>query len=183
MGYYIGNQGVQEGPFELNDLPEHGLRAESLVWTEGMPDWKRADAVPEVAALLAPAAPMQPVVEPAPVSVPPQPTYAPLPPQAPQMMSYQTPPIAQNNGMAVASMVLGIISFPASCFYLIGTAAALLAIIFGFVARGKIKRGETLVGSGMALAGIILGIVHFALIVLAVIVLMIIGIAVSMHKP
>jgi len=189
MGYYIANKGVQEGPFEAIDLPQHGLRADSLVWAEGMPDWKRADAVPEIAALLAPA-PMDetipPVAEPtaAPSPFQPQPTYSPQPQPQPGMMSYQTPTFQQNNGLAVASMVLGIVSFPVSILYCAGVITALLAIIFGFLARGKIKRGETAVGAGMALAGIILGFVYFGLLVVLICFFAIgIGMATIHSKP
>ena len=84
MGYYIANKGVQEGPFELLELPQHGLRADSLVWAEGMPDWTRADAIAEIAALLAPAPVAAPIgndvipappIEAMPSPVLPQPTY------------------------------------------------------------------------------------------------------------
>ena len=52
------------------------------------------------------------------------------------------------NGLAVASMVLGIL-----WIYWIGS---ILALVFGFVARQQIKqRGEA--GDGMAIAGIVLG--------------------------
>lgn len=56
----------------------------------------------------------------------------------------------QNNGMAVASMVLGLIGILFCGF------TSILAIIFGHVAQGQIKRtGEG--GAGMATAGLILG--------------------------
>jgi len=40
------------GPFELNELTQHGLNNQSLVWCEGMADWAKATDVPPVAALL-----------------------------------------------------------------------------------------------------------------------------------
>jgi uncharacterized membrane protein len=52
------------------------------------------------------------------------------------------------NGMAIASMVLGIV-----WVYWIGS---ILALVFGYVALGQIKhRGQQ--GRGMALAGVVLG--------------------------
>ena len=52
------------------------------------------------------------------------------------------------NGMAIASMVLGIV-----WIYWIGS---ILALIFGYVARAQIRRtGQG--GDGMAVAGIVLG--------------------------
>jgi hypothetical protein len=58
------------------------------------------------------------------------------------------PPIRSNNGMAIASMVLGIV-----WIYWIGS---VLALVFGFIAKKQIREtGEG--GSGMATAGIVLG--------------------------
>lgn len=56
----------------------------------------------------------------------------------------------QTNGLAVASLVLGII-------WVLGI-GSILAVIFGFVARRQIRQsGGRQSGGGMALAGIILG--------------------------
>lgn len=58
------------------------------------------------------------------------------------------PPPRPTNGMAVASMVLGIM-----WMYWVGS---ILALIFGYIARKQIKeRGES--GEAMAIAGIVLG--------------------------
>jgi Domain of unknown function (DUF4190) len=72
--------------------------------------------------------------------------------QAPYGQPYPPPygyPLAQRtNGMAIASMVLGIL-----WIYWIGS---ILALIFGYMAKNQIReRGEA--GSGMATAGIVLG--------------------------
>ncbi|WP_067450641.1 DUF4190 domain-containing protein [Actinomadura macra] len=62
------------------------------------------------------------------------------------------PVVPRNNGMAVASMVLGIIGV-VTCG---GVVFSVGAIIFGHVAQGQIRRsGEG--GGGMATAGLILG--------------------------
>jgi predicted Zn finger-like uncharacterized protein len=59
-----------------------------------------------------------------------------------------------NNGMAVASLVLGIISLVAICFPL----PAALAIIFGIIAYNRTSGIEGVgSGRGMAIAGIVLG--------------------------
>jgi hypothetical protein len=56
--------------------------------------------------------------------------------------------VRPTNGMAIASMVLGIL-----WLYWIGS---ILALIFGYVARNEIrKNGQS--GDGMAIAGIVLG--------------------------
>ncbi len=71
--------------------------------------------------------------------------------------------------MAVASLVLGIAGLLVIC-PLIG---ALLALIFGLLAKGEIKRGKGAVGgSGMATAGIVMGTVGLAIpIILAAVVI------------
>jgi hypothetical protein len=67
-------------------------------------------------------------------------------------MGYGVAP--KTDGMAIASLVLGILSI--TCIGLIGT---ILAVVFGILSRKKIKEsGGALKGEGLALAGIILGI-------------------------
>jgi TM2 domain-containing membrane protein YozV len=46
--YYVADGMVQRGPFEMADLPGQGVRGETLVWTQGMQDWRRADEVEEL---------------------------------------------------------------------------------------------------------------------------------------
>ena len=70
-----------------------------------------------------------------------QPQYAPQP-QA-------------SNGLAIGALVCGILAFLGGIFVL-PAILGLVAIVLGFIARGKVKRGEA-TGQGMALAGIILG--------------------------
>jgi membrane protease subunit (stomatin/prohibitin family) len=54
--FYLANQGQRTGPIDagaLRSLAESGqLTAETLVWKAGMPEWKRAGDVPEVAGVL-----------------------------------------------------------------------------------------------------------------------------------
>ena len=46
--YYLADGNDRRGPFTADQLPAQGMRADSLVWREGLPDWVRADAVPEL---------------------------------------------------------------------------------------------------------------------------------------
>lgn len=71
------------------------------------------------------------------------PGYSPPPPYQPQYAQS-----GRTNGLAIASMVLGIV-----WLWWVGSA---LALIFGFIALNQIRqRGES--GKGMAIAGIVLG--------------------------
>ena len=67
--------------------------------------------------------------------------------------------------MAIASMVLGIVSLVLFCIWWLAIPCAILAVILGVVARGKASRGEA-EGRGMATAGIICGAVAIMLAVL-----------------
>lgn len=68
-------------------------------------------------------------------------------------------PGAGVNGLAIASMVLGI-----SGLVILPFLGAILAIVLGFVARGQIRKEEGAAGgSGFATAGIVLGITGLAL--------------------
>jgi hypothetical protein len=93
----------------------------------------------------------------------PAPSFLPAPPV--RYVQGSVPPIT--NGMAIASMVLGIL-----WLYWIGS---VLALIFGYVAKGQIDAsGGRQGGRGMAIAGIVLGWVGVGTLVLAVL-----GVAVS----
>ncbi len=84
-----------------------------------------------------------------------QPQYPQAPYQQPQypQAPYQQPPADPGKGMAIAALVLGIISF--FCFPAV---TGLLGIIFGSVARSKGTRS-----GGMAMGGIICGIIGIVL--------------------
>jgi hypothetical protein len=90
-------------------------------------------------------------------------------PSAPQPVA--APPVAprSTNGLAIASMVLGIV-----WVYWIGS---ILALIFGYVARGQIRNANgSQGGGGMAVAGIVLGWIGIGTFALMVI-LMVVGAA------
>ena len=74
--------------------------------------------------------------------------------------------VPRTNGMAIASMVLGIV-----WIYGIG---AVLALIFGYKARSEIDASQgTQTGRGMATAGIVLGWVGVAGVILLIVTVMI----------
>lgn len=81
-----------------------------------------------------------------------QPGQTPPPPPPPYQQPYGQPPYYAappgTNGLAIASMVLGII-----WLYWLGS---ILALIFGYVAKSQIKETHQS-GGGMATAGIVLG--------------------------
>ena len=100
--------------------------------------------------------------------IPPPPPPAPQPHLFPghgQATLQATPKV---DGLAVASLVLGIV-----WVYWIGS---ILAIIFGAVALRRIKRSQGWrTGKGMAIAGLVLGIVGVAILVLTIVVAVSVG--------
>lgn len=71
------------------------------------------------------------------------------PPQPPQY-GYPAPPPRKTNGLAIASLVLGLTGFVTCGF------TSILAVVFGHVALGQIRRDHT-DGRGMAIGGLVLG--------------------------
>ncbi|MGP9018249.1 DUF4190 domain-containing protein [Streptomyces sp. BR1] len=65
------------------------------------------------------------------------------------------------NGFGTTAMVLGILSIVLFCLWGLGIILGILALIFGFLGRGRAKRGQSTNG-GQSLAGIILGAVGIA---------------------
>ncbi|ARF55679.1 DUF4190 domain-containing protein [Streptomyces gilvosporeus] len=93
-------------------------------------------------------------------------------------MNYQQAPMgapapqAARNGLGVAALVLGIIGFlsglPMFLFWLAGP-LGLLALIFGIVGAGRVKRGQA-TNKGVAITGTVLGALAIVLAIIGVIV-------------
>lgn len=49
MDYFVIINGAQAGPFPKNQLMTVGLQPDSFVWRQGLPDWVRAESLPELA--------------------------------------------------------------------------------------------------------------------------------------
>lgn len=46
--FYIDSEGKQKGTYTLDDLRNEPIKKETMVWTQGMPEWKRAYDVVEM---------------------------------------------------------------------------------------------------------------------------------------
>ena len=98
----------------------------------------------------------------------PQPSGYPQPPYGGYLPPSYTP-APPNEGLAVASMVVGIVSIVLSCGYGIGLLGSPVALVMGRVSMKRIDRSQgQLGGRGMAQAGFILGIIGTVLLVLAI---------------
>ena len=75
--YFFVKDNQKMGPVPAGELLQNGVGPDTLVWTEGLPDWVPASGLTELQPLFAPAAPAQPA--------------APVAPQAPAAPQYQQP--------------------------------------------------------------------------------------------
>jgi hypothetical protein len=88
----------------------------------------------------------------------------------PQATTWTQP--RRTNGLAVASLVCSCVGFVP---FLFGV-PCILGVIFGFVARSRIRQSNgTMGGAGLALAGIIVGFSLVAIFIIAVVLLAIFG--------
>lgn len=67
----------------------------------------------------------------------------------------------QSNGMAIAGMVLGILSIPASCcIALLGVIVGVVGLVLSIMAQKKAKSGMGLAGIITASIGIVFGVLN-----------------------
>ena len=67
------------------------------------------------------------------------------------------------SGLAIASMVCGIVSIPGVCLYGLGFAIGIVAVVLGEIANNRVKRGEASPSSkGYATAGRVCGWISIA---------------------
>jgi hypothetical protein len=136
--WHCAINGTKYGPVSAQDLrdwlADGRLKPTDQVWTEGMPDWVAFNTVEELNTGLAPQVPGN---------------------------TYTQPTQQQGNGLAVAGMVLGIISLPLICLWPISIPCAIVGLCLSVV--GKNNAQKTNSGEGMALAGLVLSCITLAL--------------------
>lgn len=108
MKIYIVKDDMRLGPFTLEEVKRQGISADTLVWFKGMPDWKEARAIPELAGAYIPDIPPtaevdedededeDDAVEETSIDSAPEPpveTYAPQPQPQPQPQRYAYAPL------------------------------------------------------------------------------------------
>jgi len=150
MQWYYSKNGAQLGPIGSAEMQSKLVSGDisptDLVWREGMTDWLPAGQVAELQALIAPPA-ERPSFE--------TPT-APAAPYAAPVHAVVTGPPSQ--GMAIASLVCGILSLVTWCLWCLSGPLALVAVVLGHVALGRAKAlPERFAGRGMAKTGVITG--------------------------
>jgi hypothetical protein len=167
--WYYAECGEQRGPVPAETLKQMlsrgDLPTDTLVWRDGMADWVSAATVAELQLPVAvpvvpppPSMPAPPALEPVaqpPAWLPPPPTSfdagvrrdGPYP-------NVQGPMVDPNQGreLAIASMILGIVSIPGACLACIGFITGVLAIVFAVMNTNPAHASK-------AKAGLICGII------------------------
>jgi hypothetical protein len=94
---------------------------------------------------------------------------------APQPQAYTAPPVSgqvmsavKTSGMAIASLIMGLVGFVSA-----GGILSILAIVFGGISMGQINKSNGMLkGKGMAVAGLVLGIIGL---IIGVVVIALVG--------
>lgn len=142
---FCGNCGAVLNPEELST--ENEIEAPEELSSQELEE----DSFEEAADQVAEEVLEEPISEPAPLLEEGFPVPPPPPPPATPPPTYA--PAVQTSGMAIASLVMGIVGW--TVLPLIGS---ILAIVFGYAARREIRqRPDELGGEGLALAGLVLG--------------------------
>jgi Domain of unknown function (DUF4190)/GYF domain 2 len=171
MQINIGRSGQQLGTFSEDEVRE-GLKngkflPTDLGWHEGLADWQPLGSLAVLGGAVSPA--------PAPT-----PTGAPV---SPQHVMHPMGAAPKNSGLALASMICGIVAIPLDfCCYL-GIPCGIAAIICGHMALSQIKKSPVpLEGKGMAIAGLICGYVALLIMMLFIAFIVVVGISGSMAE-
>ena len=146
--FYVGPEGQQCGPIDMEGLKSCGITRETLVWCGGMANWMKAGEVPELAPLFA--------------NVPPPIPAAPVPPpvapnvgttvvihQQEQQMQQE-----QSNGCGVAGLVFSIIALFTSAIPGLGWITWFLGALLSFIGVFKEPRGTAIAGLIISFIGI-----------------------------
>jgi hypothetical protein len=168
--WFYGKEGQQYGPIDevtLNARIATGeIASKDLVWTEGMDSWKPLQEVRDLAS--------EGEGEQSPVSgnQPPGPPLSPYAPPAAGLegAAYRPgPSMPVTNGLAIASMICGILSLILFCFCG-GIWLGIPGVICGHLSLNQLNApGNQQEGRGMAIAGLIcgyLGIAFFVIMIL-----------------
>lgn len=55
--YFTHNEGGENGPFDLEELKSQGLKGDSMIWFDGLENWKKASEIEELKGILKPTPP------------------------------------------------------------------------------------------------------------------------------
>jgi TM2 domain-containing membrane protein YozV len=145
--YYIADGTAQRGPYSEQELAGQGLRADMLVWREGMPQWLPAGTIPELQPFLAP------------VTI----GYVTPPGAMPGYAAYPPPSNISNNRLAagLCGIFIGTFGIHKFVLGLTGGAVTMLCVSLGSIVLGFFTCGMTwLIPPVMHIIGMIEGIIY-----------------------
>lgn len=117
MRYFIYENGQQQGPFDIEQLASKGITAETLMWHQGMENWKKAKEIPELSHITLPTPPsISDPIEEAQQNIEPRPD--------------------NNMGLAIAATIVTFI-----CCYVIGSAIGVISIVYASKVNGYWRDG------------------------------------------
>ena len=157
MNWHYATNGIQKGPIPTEDMKSRIAMGEiaptDLAWREGMADWMPVASIAELKVDEPPARVETPASE------------APVPSPEPYRAPAQASPVAPGNpllppsqGLAIASMICGILCYIGCCAWYLALPLAIAAIVTGHIARSKAKSDPVRYGGkGMARAGLVTG--------------------------
>lgn len=96
--YYIHDGNIQKGPFSLEELKNQNISSDTLIWYEGMSEWKKASQIEDIQFFFK-------QVPPLPVIAPP-----PIPSEIIQKKRY-FPPVYFIGGIVVLLLIIGYLFF------------------------------------------------------------------------
>lgn len=151
--WYYSINGAEQGPVEDEEmramLASGMVQPTTLIWRDGMDAWQPLCSHPDWMAQIA------------------SPTGTPIP-------AYCVSP--PTNGLAIASMVLGLLSLPIMLGCMLGILTAIPAVICGHLSLTQLKRNVFQVGRGFAITGIVTG---YLTILITVILAVVFGILIA----
>ena len=160
MQIHVARGGQKFGPFSPQEiqtrLSSGELHPDDLAWTEGRTEWTPLSSFPGIS--------------PAPATQP-SPLRAPATPPPLQRISGSH--AASTSGLAIGSLVCGILSFT-----FLPILASIPAVICGHMALSEIKRSSGAIGGkGVAMAGTILGYITLAILPIIAVIAILAGMA------
>ena len=161
MNWYYAKNGHQNGPVPTEDMIDRVAMGEisptDLAWCEGMADWLPVSEIPQLKVLPpvqdepAAASNIGPSAQASPYQAP----AAAAPSASP---SYAAPGQPPSQGLAIASLICGILGLIGCCVWFISLPTALAAIVTGHLAISRNRQDpQRFTGKGMARAGLITG--------------------------
>jgi len=170
--WFYGKEGQQYGPIDEATLRARIATGEvgprDLIWSEGMASWTPLIQLPQFGA--GAAVPSQSLEEEGDLGVPEGvPASSPYAPPMANLGGVSYPPgpaLPVTNGLAIASMVCGILSIVFFCFCG-GIFFGIPAVICGHLGLSALNQPENVQqGRGMAIAGLICGYIGLAFFVI-----------------